>query len=301
MIVVTTPTGQIGHQVLENVLLGNEAVRVIARKEGTLPAEVLGRVEVVSGSHGDPQVVDQAFRGADSVFWLCPPDPRAPSAEVAYVDFTRPAAEAFTRHNVSRVVGISALGRGSPAAAHAGLVTASLAMDDLLASTGASYCAVLNPSFMDNLLRQIESIRTQGSFFVPIDGDLKQPSCATRDIAAAASRLLLDHSWAGNRTQPVMGPENLSFNDMAKIMSDVLGRPIRCRRIANEEFKSRLLAFGMSAPMAQATLDMWVAYGEGLDLEEPRTPESSSPTRFREWCEDTLRAAVEAADGESLR
>ena len=53
--------------------------------------------------------------------------------------------------------------------------------------------------------------------------------------------------------------------------------------------------------MAQATLDMWVAYGEGLDLEEPRTPESTSPTHFREWCEDTLKPAVEAADGQSSR
>jgi uncharacterized protein YbjT (DUF2867 family) len=301
VIVVTTPTGQIGHQVLENVLLGSEPVRVIARKEGTLPGEVRARVEVVLGSHSDAEVVDQAFRGADSVFWLCPPDPHAPSAEVAYVDFTRPAADAINRHSVARVVGISALGRGTPAAAHAGLVTASLAMDDLLASTSASYCAVVNPSFMDNLLRQVEAIRTQGAFFLPIDGDLKQPSCATRDIAAAASRLLLDHSWAGDRTQPVMGPEDLSFNDVAAIMSDVLARPIHFRRIPDDEFRSRLVGLGMSEPMAQATLDMWAAYGEGLDLGEPRTPESTSPTHFREWCEDTLKPAVEAANGQSSR
>jgi uncharacterized protein YbjT (DUF2867 family) len=301
VIVVTTPTGQIGHQVLENVLLGTEPVRVVARNEGALPAEVRARVDVVVGSHSDAEVVDRAFRGADSVFWLCPPDPHASSAEAAYVDFTRPAADAITRHNVARVVGISALGRGTRAAAHAGLVTASLAMDDLLASTTASYCAVLNPSFMDNLLRQVEAIRTQGAFFLPVDGDLKQPSCATRDIAAAASRLLLDHSWAGNRTQPVMGPEDLSFNDMAAIMSDVLGRAIRFRRIPDDQFTSRLLGFGMSEPMAQATLDMWVAYGEGLDLGEPRTPGSTSPTSFREWCEDTLEPAVEAADRQASR
>jgi NAD(P)-dependent dehydrogenase (short-subunit alcohol dehydrogenase family) len=64
-------------------------------------------------------------------------------------------------------------------------------MDDLLASTSASYCAVTNPSFMDNLLRQVEAIRTQGAFFLPVDGDLKQPAAATRDIAAAAAELLL--------------------------------------------------------------------------------------------------------------
>jgi uncharacterized protein YbjT (DUF2867 family) len=296
MIVVTTPTGQIGRQVLEDLLRGGEPVRVIARNPDALPGETIARVEVVAGSHGDPGVVDTAFEGADSVFWLCPPDPRAPSAEVAYVEFTRPAAAAIDRHKVARVVGISALGRGTPAAEHAGLVTASLAMDDLLASTSASYCAVTNPSFMDNLLRQVEAIRTQGAFFLPVDGDLKQPAAATRDIAAAAAGLLLDHSWSGNRELPVMGPEDLSFNQMAAIMSDVLDRPVRFQRIADDAYKARLLSFGMSDAMAQATLDMWTAYDAGLDLAEPRTPASTTPTSFRRWCEDTLKPAVETAD-----
>jgi uncharacterized protein YbjT (DUF2867 family) len=99
MIVVTTPTGQIGRQVLENVLLGSEPVRVIARNPDALSSETIARVEVVAGSHGDPEVVDKAFAGADSVFWLCPPDSRAPSAEVAYVDFTsrRPPLSTVTR------------------------------------------------------------------------------------------------------------------------------------------------------------------------------------------------------------
>jgi uncharacterized protein YbjT (DUF2867 family) len=296
MIVITTPTGQIGSQVLENVLRGSEPVRVIARNPDALSSETIARAEVVAGSHGDSEVVDKAFDGADSVFWLCPPDPQAPSAEVAYVEFTRPAAAAIDRHKVARVVGISALGRGTPIAEHAGLVTASLAMDDLLASTSASYCAVTNPSFMDNLLRQVEAIRTQGTFFLPVDGDLKQPAAATRDIAAAAAGLLLDHSWSGDRELPVMGPEDLSFNEMAAIMSDVLDRPVRFQRIADEAYKARLLSFGMSEPMAQATLDMWTAYDEGLDLEEPRTDASTTPTSFRQWCEDALKPAIETAD-----
>jgi uncharacterized protein YbjT (DUF2867 family) len=296
MIVVTAPTGQIGSQVLENVLRGGEPVRVIARNPEALSGETVARVEVVAGSHGDREVVDEAFAGADSVFWLCPPDSRAPSAEVAYVEFTRPAAAAIDRHEVARVVGISALGRGSPIAEHAGLVTASLAMDDLLASTSASYCAVTNPSFMDNLLRQVEAIRTQGAFFLPVDGDLKQPAAATRDIAAAAAGLLLDHSWSGDRELPVMGPEDLSFNEMAAIMADVLDRPVRFERIPDDAYKARLVGLGMSEAMAQATLDMWTAYGEGLDLAKPRTAASTTPTSFRQWCEDTLKSAIETAD-----
>jgi uncharacterized protein YbjT (DUF2867 family) len=67
MIVVTTPTGHIGQQVLEKILAGGEPVRVIARDPSRLSAPTRKRVEVVQGSHGDIDVVNQAFTGADSV------------------------------------------------------------------------------------------------------------------------------------------------------------------------------------------------------------------------------------------
>ena len=117
MIVITTPTGQIGRQVLGNLLDSGEELRVIARDRSELPAGIREDLNVVEGSHGDAAVVDKAFTGADAVFWLAPPDPRAPSVEAAFVGFTRPAAEAFQRHGVGRVVAVSALGRGTPWAA----------------------------------------------------------------------------------------------------------------------------------------------------------------------------------------
>ncbi len=198
MIVITTPTGLIGHQVLEKLLDSGETLRVIARDPSALTADARKRVEAVEGSHGDAAVVDAAFAGADAVFWLAPPDPRAPSVEAAFVGFTRPAAEAFKRHGVKRVVGVSALGRGTPWAAEAGYVTGSLATDDLIATTGVAYRALANPSFMDNIARQAESIRNQGLFFSPIAGDRKLPAVATRDVAVTASRLLLDDDWTGS-------------------------------------------------------------------------------------------------------
>jgi uncharacterized protein YbjT (DUF2867 family) len=290
MIVITTPTGAIGRQVLEKVLDSGEPIRVIARDPSGLPARTRERVEVVSGSHGDLDVVTRAFAGADSVFWLVPPDPHAASVEAAYVDFTRPACAALTSQGVKRVVGVSALGRG--VVDNAGYVTASLAMDDLIASTGVSFRALALPSFMDNILRQVEVIKSEGLFFSPISGDRMLPTCATRDIAAVAAALLLDDSWSGQGSVPVLGPEDLSHNDMAQIMSDVLGRPVRFRQIPGEAFRARLTGSGMSDAMAQGMLDMMLAKDNGLDNGEPRTPQSSTPTTFRRWCEYVLAPAV---------
>jgi uncharacterized protein YbjT (DUF2867 family) len=292
MIVITTPTGQIGSQVLENLLDTAEALRVIARDPSGLSVDARDRVDVVEGSHEDAAVVDEAFAGADAVFWLAPPDPQARSVEAAFVGFTRPAADAFRREGIKRVVGISALGRGTPLAEHAGYVTGSLHMDDLIAATGVSYRAVTNPSFMDNIVRQAGAIKNQGIFFSPISGDRKLPSVATRDIAAAATRLLLDHSWSGVEEVPMLGPEDLSFNDMAEVISDVLRTEVRYQQIPFEAYKARFVDFGMSDAMAQGMTDMAAAKNQGLDNAVMRTPQNSTPTSFRQWCEETLKPAV---------
>src|SRR5258706_5543753 len=206
MIVITTPTGQIGRQVLGHLLDGGERLRVLARAPSQLPAEVREDLHIVDGSHGDAAVVDKAFAGADAVFWLTPADPRAPSVEAAFAGFTRPAAEAFKRHGVGRVVGVSMLGRGTPWAGRAGFVTGSLAMDDLIAASPVAYRALTNPYFMEDTVRQGQSIQEQGEVFWPIAGDRKLPAVATRDIAAAASRLLLDARWSGVEEVPLCGP-----------------------------------------------------------------------------------------------
>ena len=139
MIVITAPTSNIGSQVLDRLLGGRTDLRVVAREPARLSDQVREQAEVVPGSHGNAEVVDQAFEGADAVLWLPPPDPTAPSLDAVYTDFSRPACDAFARLGVERVVGISALGRGTPDAARAGYVTASLAMDDMIAASSVAW------------------------------------------------------------------------------------------------------------------------------------------------------------------
>ncbi|AGP52155.1 NAD(P)H-binding protein [Streptomyces rapamycinicus] len=298
MIVITAPTGQIGGRVL-GILLNEapehgEELRVIVRDPGKLSDAVRARVDVVTGSHGDAEVVDRAFAGADAVFWLAPPHPRAPSLDAAYSGFTRAAAKAFTVHGVGHVVGVSALGRGTPAAGRAGHVTASLAMDDLIAGTGVAYRALACPSFMDNLLRQVASIRDDGVFTDTAAADRTAPTATTGDIAAAAAGLLLDRSWTGTGEVPVLGPEDLSANDMAHIMSEVLGRPIRYQRQSLEDLRAAFTGRGVGDAIVQGYVDMMRSKDDGIDEGVRRTPETASPTTFRQWCEEVLKPAVQA-------
>ncbi|KIF74476.1 NmrA family transcriptional regulator [Streptomyces sp. 150FB] len=292
MIVVTAPTGQIGSQTLDRLVAAGAPVRVIVRDAAKLPDSVRDAVQVVEGSHGDPDVLTKAFAGAEAVFWVAPPDPRATRVEDGFTGFSRPAAEALAAHGVQRVVAVSALGRGTPMAENAGYVTASLAMDDLLAGSGVGYRALTMPSFMDNLLRQAELIRQQGMITSPIAGDRRMPFCAVRDIAEVAAELLLDDTWTGVEDVPVLGAEDLSFEDIARITSEVLERPVRFQQVSGEDFKARMTRFGTTEAMARGALDMMLAKDAGMDNAVPRTARATTPTGFRQWCEDVLKPAV---------
>ncbi|MGW2983033.1 NAD(P)H-binding protein [Streptomyces goshikiensis] len=295
MIVITAPTGNIGRSLLSRLLksapAAGEELRVIVRDPARLPEAARGRVEVITGSHGDAEVLDRAFEGADAVFWLVPPDASLPP-EDAFSGFTRPAAKALAAHGVGHVVGVSALGRGTPLADRAGLVSASLAMDNLIAGSGVAYRALANPSFFENLLEEADSIRDTGVFTDVVDADRKAPLVAVADIAAIAAGLLLDRSWTGIDDVPVLGPQDVSPNDLARIMTEQFGRPVRYERQPFDEMYTTLVGYGLNEAFVQGIVDMKRAKDQGLDAGVARTPDTASPTGFEQWCAETLKPAV---------
>ena len=293
MIVVTAPTGDIGSQVLHGLMDAGEAIRVVARDRSRLPATVRSSVEIIEGSHSDGSVLNRAFDGADRLFWLVPSDPRAASADAAYVDFARPACEALKQSRITHVVSISALGRGWQK--DAGHVTATLKMDDMLAATGVNYRALACASLMENVKRQAALIKNQQAFYWPCPADQAEPTCATRDVAAVAVALLKDPTWDGFAEIPMLGPEDLTFREMMAIASEFLGQPVTYYEMSDEDLRGMMLKRGASEGMASAMVNMMVAKKEGLDHLVSTANRSNNPTTFRTWCEQVLRPAVLAA------
>jgi len=291
MIVVTTPTGQIGRDVVQNLLDADQPVRVIAREPHKLPKAVRERVEVIEGSHGDAAVVERAFWGAEAVFWVAPPD-MTKAKEAAYVEFTRPAAEALRRSGVTRVVSVTGIGRGTAWADKAGLVTASIRMDDLLMSSVAAFRGLAMPSFMENLTRQVGVMKEKGLLSGTIDPDRKVPWTSTRDLAAVAARLLSESGWTGREEIPLLGPDVLSFSNIAQIISEVAGRQVRYQQMTFEALKAQFLGRGASESFAQGYVEMYQAKNEGMDNTAVSKTAERAPTSFRSWCEQNLKPAL---------
>ena len=289
MVVLTTPTGHIGSQLLGLLLARDEKVRVVARDASKL-GELRRRVEVVEGSHADVATLERALTGANALFHCVPPDFAAPDVDAHYLAFARSVIAATKATGVKHVVTVSAL--GAHAGKNAGLVSAAHKGDAALEAAGLNVRALWCPGFFENVLRSVQTLREQGVFFGPGKSDVARPYCATKDIAATAAKLLGDLSWSGPGGVAVLGPEDLTLDQQAEILSDALGRPIRYQEVPIAGYKAQMMQYGASESIAQGMIDMVLAKDAGLDLSEPRTAENTTPTTFRAWCTEVLKPMI---------
>jgi uncharacterized protein YbjT (DUF2867 family) len=261
---------------------------VIVRDPIRLDAGVRSRVEIVQGSHDDPAVLSRALDGADGLFWLVPPGFGDTNMEERYLGFTRPVADAIRRRSVPHVVPVSSAGHGWPT--RAGVLSAAFAMDAAIERTGTAYRALSMPFYMENLLGQLGAIQEQGIFSLAQAADRPLATVATRDIATAAA-LLADRSWAGQEHVPVFGPDRISPNAMAALMSDVLGRTVSFRQLSVADVESALTQRGASEGVVRDMIETMVAVSDGIyDADQARA--IPGPTDFRTWCREVLRPAA---------
>ena len=290
MLVITTPTGQIGTQVLALLLEHRDRIRVIVRDPLRLDSGVRRRVDIIQGSHDDPAVLSRALEGADGLFWLVPPGLAGTSTEERYLGFTRPAADAIRRHGVSHVVGVSSAGHGWPT--RAGVLSAAFAMDAEIERTGTAYRALSMPFYMENLLTQRGAIREHGTFSLAFAADRPLAMVATRDIAATAAALLADRSWTGQEHVPVFGPDRVTPNAMAAVMSEVLDRTVVFKQLSVNEVESALTQRGASEGVVRDVIETIAAVQNGIyDADQARAIPGA--TDFRTWCREVLRPAAQ--------
>ena len=187
---------------------------------------------------------------------------------------------------------MSVLGRGTELSKKAGPISASLSKDEEIEKSGVDYRALWCPALMDNMLSNVQSIKQQGVFFSPSRADMKTPQVSTKDIGAMGAKFLLDRTWTGQGGSAVLGPEDISFNDMAAIISDVLGKTVRYQQVPADAYKAQLIQYGANEIFAQGIVDMLIAKDNGLDNVELRTTQNTTPTSFHQWCEEVLKPAV---------
>lgn len=299
-ILVTTPTGNIGKRIVRELLAPEFSVRVIARDLARLPADVRAQVEVVRGSMEDVAVMQRALAGVEAVFFCVPTESsQETNVRAHYERFARVAAQAIRVTGTPRVVTISAVGKNQ--ARHAGPISALHAVEDILNETGAPIRHLRCGAFMENFLWQTSAIIECGVLSYPLPGHIAIPLVATTDVADVALRWLVRRDWTGIAGVAVHGPEDLSYNQAAATMERVLERPVRYQELAANAYVQSLVSHGASPEYAQSLIAMFAELAQGIARAEPRTCQTTTPTKLSDWAQAELLPLIGSGVEQSCR
>ncbi|RYP86587.1 hypothetical protein DL770_004886 [Monosporascus sp. CRB-9-2] len=151
--------------------------------------------------------------------------------------------------------------------------------------------AVIRPTWMqENFATQethLKSIREEGKVY-SASGAGKIPWVSAGDVAAVAFAALTAPE-PPNRDFLVLGPELLSYGDIAGILTEVLGREIAHGDISEAELARRHQGFGMPAQYAVilAAMDTAVKNGSEDRLSDVVLQVTGRPPRrFRDFAEE---------------
>jgi len=221
-ILVTTPTGKVGQEIVRLLGQRGASLRLGAHTLDTARAAFPG-LEVVKLDHQDPATHAAAVAGVDALYLAAPGDfPAAP--EKALVD-------AAGKAGVKRVVKLAAFGiehSDNPLRQ----------VEQHVRGSGLAWTFLHPTWFMQNYSTSMAASLRAGMLAEPA-GDRKTAFVDTRDIAAVAVEALTRPGHEG-KTYALTGPELLGRADVARLVGEAVGRPVRYQAITDEQFRAAM-------------------------------------------------------------
>ncbi|KAK0207009.1 hypothetical protein DFS33DRAFT_1318412 [Desarmillaria ectypa] len=141
---------------------------------------------------------------------------------------------------------------------------------EYLAKIGVDYCVLRPTWFMENFSQQHRGPFKSENKIYSATGDGKVPFVSAEDIAAVAFRALVDPE-SHNTDHFIRGPELLSYNEVAEIFTEILGRKITHVKLTQLEMAEWFTkATGMPEEYANmlALMDVHIAKGAEETLDD---------------------------------
>jgi uncharacterized protein YbjT (DUF2867 family) len=248
MILVTT-AGQVGSEAARVLRQRALPVRVLVRDPDKAQALAAAGAELAVDDLDDVSTTDEAMAGVTAVVLV---SPAVPAQELNVVD-------SATRAGVEHVVKItSKASADSPIARRRGQAE----IEAGLIASGLGYTLLRANAYMQNFLALAPAIaKTSG--FGSSSGAGRVGLIDARDVGAVAAAIAATHAAHAGKTYWLTGPELLSYDDVAAVLSKVLGRPITFRPLTFAEDRDAMVRAGVPAPLAEMNAQAFSLISQG--------------------------------------
>ncbi|MGM0353626.1 SDR family oxidoreductase [Streptomyces sp. ECR3] len=272
-LLITGARGGIGAGLLRRLHASGYEVRAASRAPERL--DLPAGVPAVALDLADPKTFAPALTGVTDVFLY---------AEPAGIEALLSTAAAA---GVQRVVLLSSDSAVLPGAERNALARHHLRVERALRAAPLTATVLRPGGFATMALHWAEAIRA-GRPVEQSCPDARLDVIHPEDIADVAELALTSDRLDGE-TVTLGGPEVLSFRDQARILGELLGRPVELREPTRQQAVEQLSAH-VPAALAASILDYWAAlpteHHEAARSTERLTGRPGRP--FRRWAADNL-------------
>ncbi|MGW5228876.1 SDR family oxidoreductase [Nocardia niigatensis] len=253
-VAVTGANGQLGRLVVEALLKdGSQPVVAVVRDPAKVADLAARGVEVRTASYDDPEALERAFQGVDRVLL------------VSGNEFGQRVAQHTKVLRAAERAGVKLLAYTSiPQAGRNPLILAREHVGTEAALAGANIPTVLlrNGWYWENytggLAHAIDTGVLHGAA-----GEGKVTGAARADYAEAAARVLTTDGHEG-KVYELGGDETLSYAELAQVISEVSGKPVRYQDLSQADYAAALRAAGLDAGYAAALADADAGIADGI-------------------------------------
>ncbi|KAJ2912553.1 hypothetical protein MD484_g7850, partial [Candolleomyces efflorescens] len=233
---ITGGTSQIGLALAQRLKAAGKGVVFGTRS----PSKVPSGYNHVLLDWADPSTYENPFASSeyqiDTVYIIAPP------ATLNALEITKPFIDLAVAKGVKRFVLLSAtiIEKG-------GLMAGKIY--EYLDSLGVDYFVLRPTWFIENLFNSHSyTIRGQGEIISAVPKG-RIPFISVEDIAQAAFEYITQGS--NTKDKLIIGPEALTYDEVAQILTEVIGKPITHKPVSVAEQEARLASFGLSPEYAK--------------------------------------------------
>jgi uncharacterized protein YbjT (DUF2867 family) len=281
MITVMGATGHTGEAITKRLLAAGESVRALGRSPDRLAALAGMGADARVGDAGDAAFLSEAFRGADAGYTLLPYDPHVAGYAALQRARSEAIAQAVGASGVTHVVTLSSVGAELPEGT--GLIAGLHAHEQRLRALPQAHVLVLRAGlFFEGFEQSLAAIEQHGVHADSVSPEVPLPMIATCDIAEVAADALRTRAWSGHVVRELLGPSDLTYADVTRILGARIGRPdLAYVQLSDAEMRGTLVDAGLAGDVATLYVEMTRAFNAGaIRSREARTPANTTPTRF---------------------
>jgi NAD(P)H dehydrogenase (quinone) len=251
MILLTGAAGKTGQAIFKVLIRKGESVRVFVRNsEQSALLTTLGAVNPVVGDLRSQNDLIKAAEGCESIYFISPnitPD------EVVIGGYLLNSAR---RANTKRFIYHSVLHPQIESMPHH---WQKMRFEEKIFESGLDFTILQPCAYMQNILSNWPSIAEKGVYAVPYSTSARLSIVDLEDVAEAAA-LVLTGTGHSKAIYELAGPESLSQDEVAAIISKVLGNKVTAKTIQRQQWAENARGSSLREAQIETLLKMFEYY-----------------------------------------